>query len=559
MFLRLLAWCGTAANGGDDRGQMPQMQPGRPRSMATLRVGSLVLPLIASLIWGAVTYVDERQRAFRQAEENVALVRQYAERVVQTQTIMHDAALAHVRAQAGSDYLREEGFHRFLVEIERRQLLSQGIVVVGTDGRVAASSRSFPIDVTFGQRDYMDAIAGGAALFLDRMVVQPGGEDALVVAQPFAHDGFQGVIASAIAIEAMRGFLHGVAAQEQESASLLRDDGKLLVRNVPTPPLFLDAASPARQAISGAISGRYQAVAASDGVERLYAFSKLDGLPIYANFGVPLRLVQLGWAKRAAPVWLLLATVGLFSFVLSGLVERSMRVRLAHQQQRRLRQEAEARAEQQQQFMRELNHRVKNNLAMVDSLIAIQLRRSGQIDAQELRARIAAIADVHDLLYQAAGAQRLDLGELLERIGRSPALVPAERGIACKLTLERGISVDASAATPLALAVVELVTNAVKHAFPGRGGTIAIDLRRRGGTAELSIADDGVGMAPEGGRSSGIRIVEALVTQVGGEVRREDGNGTRWQITFPVPDPAPAQEPDAAEAEAPSRAAGAAS
>ena len=88
------------------------------KSITILRIGSLLLPLLGSVLWGTITYLDERQRAIDQAHENVALVRQYTQRLVQTQTVLHDAALAHVDAQPDPDYLTSRAFHDFLARIE---------------------------------------------------------------------------------------------------------------------------------------------------------------------------------------------------------------------------------------------------------------------------------------------------------------------------------------------------------------------------------------------------------------------------------------------------------
>lgn len=502
--------------------------------MAVLRVGSLVLPILGSLIWGAFTYHDERSRAFDQAEENAALVRQYAERLIQTQTIMHDAARAFGNGATDPDYLRGERFHRFLAEVEAAQPFTHGLAIIALDGQVHASSRSWPVNVHFGQRDYLDAIAAGQTLVLERLILQPGGQDALVVVQPFRQGGFDGAIASAIDVVAIRDFLRSVAARPDEAASLLREDGLLLVRHVPTAPTQLGIMSAARVAIEQASSGRYETYAVSDGIYRLYAFTKLGDLPIYANFGVPRSFVWQSALMRAWPVALLLIAGGLFSFVLAGVAQRSVAARLAHQEQMRLREAAEARATQQQQFMRELNHRVKNNLAMIDSLIAIQMRKTGGVDVSELRTRIAAIADVHDVLYRAANAHDLELRQLLTQVVRSPALVPAERKIGLDVQIEEGITISADRATPLALAVVELVTNAVKYAFPERSGTIRLHLRRAGTRAELTLADDGIGMPALLERQSGLRIVEALILQIDGSITREAGPGTRYVITVPV-------------------------
>lgn len=493
------------------------------------------MPVAGCLLWGGMTYVDERQRAVEQAYENVALVRQYAQRLIETQTILQDAAAAFGRTQDDPGFLRSEAFHQFLAEIESAQTSSYGLAVVAFDGTLIASSRSFPANHNFGQRDYLTAAEAGSELFLDRLILQPSGKDALVVVQPFEHQSFSGAIVSALGVEAIREFLAGIAARNGESASLLRGDGRLLVRHVPSTPMFLDPSSPSLQAIQQSPSGHYQAKAVSDGVERLYAYRQLGDLPIYANFGIPSRLIWNSWFWRAAPVWLLLLVGGAFSFTLASMVRRSLDERAAHQQQALLRREAEQRAEQQQQRMRELNHRVKNSLALIDSLISMQMRKKGHVDGDELRARVAAIADVHDLLHRAADAHRVDLGELLEQVCRSPALIPKERNIELDLQTTRGVVVEAGKATSLTLAAVELLTNAVKHAFPiDRPGRITIRLDRHQNGAVLLVGDNGIGFPEANTRSSGTRIVEALIHQVDGQITREAREGTFYRITFPA-------------------------
>ncbi len=523
------------------------------KSITILRIGSLLLPLLGSVLWGTITYLDERQRTIDQAYENVALVRQYTQRLIQTQTILHDAALAHVDAQADPDYLTSRAFHDFLARIEGGQGMTHGLAVMGLDGSWMASSRSFPVTAAAAPRDYLDGIKAGSTLILDRITLQPQGQDALIVVKPFRHGSFQGAIVSAVSIEAIRVFLRSVARRDGESASLLRDDGKLLVRHLPIRPMFLDPSSPARLAMAQGPTGHYSARAVTDGTRRIYAFTKADDLPLYAQFGIARDLILWSWFWRCVPVWILLSAGGLFSFVLGGFVRRNLEERSAHEEQARLRQEAERKAEQHQRFMRELNHRVKNNLALVDSMIGLQMRREGGLDGNELKARIAAIADVHDVLYQAANAHQMDLGLLLQQVCRSPALVPAERDISLDLRTQDGVMVGADTATSLALAVVELVTNAVKYAFPNdRRGTISIRLSAGNGEAELHVGDDGIGMSDTITRSSGMKIVEAFVQQIEGRMTRSTTAGTCYRIIFPsdVPSGAPSDFPSDAPSEA---------
>ena len=192
-------------------------------------------------------------------------------------------------------------------------------------------------------------------------------------------------------------------------------------------------------------------------------------------------------------------------------------------------------------MLRELNHRINNNLQMIQSLIRLQKTREAGPDLDEISARILAIARIHDLLYQSGSSFHVDLAALLQSVASNSALVPPERGIVVDCDLER-VEADARVATPLALCVTELVTNAVKHAFGPEGGTIAIGLRAidGGAAAEVTVSDDGRGLPQASGRSSGGRLIAALVVQIGGSLEmtalREDAGrpGTRARIVFPL-------------------------
>jgi two-component sensor histidine kinase len=241
------------------------------------------------------------------------------------------------------------------------------------------------------------------------------------------------------------------------------------------------------------------------------------------------------WFWRTLPVWLLLLAGGAFSWTLGGLIKRGFEERLVSEEEARLRLVAEQKAAQHERFMRELNHRVKNNLALVDGLIGFQMRKQGGIDGAELRARVRAISDVHDLLYRAADSYHVDLGTLLLQLCASPALVPRESGVLLSCDAEKGTVVDAGRATSLALVVVELVTNAVKHAFPNRSdGRIWVAASSDGKNLSLTIRDDGIGIPEAPARNSGTKIVQAMVEQVGGTLSRTNDNGTFYRIIFPL-------------------------
>jgi two-component sensor histidine kinase len=275
------------------------------------------------------------------------------------------------------------------------------------------------------------------------------------------------------------------------------------------------------------------AEAVADGVQRIYAFKHLEGHPLVAMFGAPTAAVWRDWAARTVPVFAFLALMGLFAFLAADRIRRDLLMRFEVVENRKRVAEAERLAEERIRLMRETNHRVKNNLALVVSLINMQMRGQGGIDGAELKTRIGAISHVHDLMYQAADAVHVDIGGLLRDIATSPALVPRERGLAVDCEIESGILLGPDRTTPLALIVAELVTNAVKHAFrDGRRGTIRVALRREGDEASLTVADDGVGLPHGAERRSGSAIVEALVEQIGASLTLGMGPGASFNLRF---------------------------
>ncbi|PZQ99240.1 MAG: hypothetical protein DI533_00600 [Cereibacter sphaeroides] len=505
-----------------------------PRGVALLRFGVPTLALVSALIWGNWTYREATEAALQRTSQGAALVNQYTERLVQTQTILQRAAVERARTEPPG-FLQSQEFHSFLQQVTKTQGFIEGLVIVAFDGQIIASSGSYPINRNMGTRDYITAIANGAPLFVDRITLEPSSVDAVVVSTPFEIEGFRGVIVSAIGVETMRTFLTGLAAENGEHASLVREGGKVLIRNNAADATMLQPDGPMMQAISKGSSGSFTALSTTDGIRRFYAFQRVEGYPLYAVFGTAKKDVLISWLDRSVPVWAVLAAIAGFTFLTSGRIQRSI-VRRVEAEQTRLRlDEAERLAEQRRRMMGEMNHRIKNNLAMVAALISMQLRSKGSVDGAELKSRIMAISEVHEFLYRAADSERMDFGTILKRISTSPAIVPEERGIRIELDVRPDIIVDPDHATALALCAAEVLTNSVKHAFPDRAaGTIRVSLHREGGEGVMEIADDGVGMPQHLERSSGLRIIDGLVAQVGGAVTRAGDHGMRVTIRFPL-------------------------
>lgn len=196
-------------------------------------------------------------------------------------------------------------------------------------------------------------------------------------------------------------------------------------------------------------------------------------------------------------------------------------------------------------LLAEIHHRVKNNFQVINSLVSLQSEyikderdRSLYVDT---RNRIFSMALVHEKLYQSDDLARIDFSifiqELIEELrGVYPG---ANDSIAVSVQAEQ-IYLGINQAIPCALLINEIVSNALKHAFPeNRLGTIVIELFEDAEECYLlQIKDDGVGLPGEldfrNPNSLGLQLVQDLVGQLKGEVELYKSNGTRFSIIFPV-------------------------
>jgi two-component system, sensor histidine kinase PdtaS len=193
-------------------------------------------------------------------------------------------------------------------------------------------------------------------------------------------------------------------------------------------------------------------------------------------------------------------------------------------------------------LLREVHHRVKNNLQIVANLLTMKSRNAPPEARQallETSDRVHAIGAVHEALYERAGESGVLLAERLRVIAEH---LIASYGAGGRVTVEvedADLRLSLAASIPLALLATELASNALKHAFPGdRPGRIEIGLRRSGPERfELTVTDNGVGWTPEAARKgSGLGIALALAKQLGGELTIESrpGGGLTAALRAPV-------------------------
>ena len=198
-------------------------------------------------------------------------------------------------------------------------------------------------------------------------------------------------------------------------------------------------------------------------------------------------------------------------------------------------------------LLKEMQHRMKNNLQLILSLINIQISKDIQetnMDfLQSLKQRIQSLSLINNTLDHNFNESVIDLGTLVTRISDSVSEAYRMREDIIVLKYIESIKVDNMLAIPVGLIVNELLTNAFKYAFPETGHTkeknyckIEVILRENNNKCELIISDNGISINKDNGfskvKSSGVKLVNSLIEQIGGECQLDCSNGVTYKITF---------------------------
>jgi two-component sensor histidine kinase/ligand-binding sensor domain-containing protein len=195
-------------------------------------------------------------------------------------------------------------------------------------------------------------------------------------------------------------------------------------------------------------------------------------------------------------------------------------------------------------LLREIHHRVKNNLQIVSSLLSMQARKVKDAESltlfRESMDRIRAMSLIHENLYRSESSAAIGAADYVRRLARDLMAAYALRAGNIGLEMDvADVPLAPDSAFPCGLIMNELVSNSLKHAFPGgRPGMIRIGLRQDGGDYVLTVADDGIGLPADmdaaSGGSLGLRLVRNLAGQLGGTLTVESDGGARFTVRFPI-------------------------
>jgi two-component sensor histidine kinase len=499
---------------------------------------------------------SEVDRLFSAAD---LMLRQMAERAAETDWSRPDA-----RAEA----------ERRLLQLRDALPVSFRLFVWAPDGTLRAASvpESRP-GLSAADRDYFRAhLDADAGLFVSEpLQARIDGTPIVVLSRRVGGPGGEllGVVSVSLESRELTRLYRALDLPEGWVVAWVHRSGRLLLREPAPPPV-----TPPRRAVPAEVQGAIAAgaprgwvsyVSEIDGTARTAHFLSLpSGLPVYVMVGASDAEVRRAWARGALPYFAVgaLATAG---FALATLAARRWarsedrhRAALAGMNadlERRvaartaalvsLVTERDALLAQKDALIQEVNHRVKNSLQQVASMLRLQAadlpKGSMRQVVEDARSRVMAIGVVHERLYASDFTGRVEAQGYLRALCDE---FRASAGPGCAVALEgEPVELPLARAVPLALMLNELLTNALKHAR-GPGGACSVRVSfgpDAEGALRLAVEDDGPGLPPgfDPGRARGLgmRLVQTFARQLGGRLevgRGPGGTGARFAATFPA-------------------------
>jgi len=549
-------------------------------SLSTIRV-RLTAALAAALLPVLILGIIQSAIAFR--NDGIELREELAA------SAERSAATARARMEA-ADILLETlapgsvGFNcaQRLAEVTRRIPGYSNLIRFDRRGRVACAAGDVPADPARAGRAWFKRLAAGDNLVITR---DPGAEYAKVpallaaVASTDSRVGFDGALVAVISLESLAPRTADRSLPDQAEVALADGAGRFINATdkeaFPVLPSDWRAKANARGSFVW-----YQRDLRGD--QRVYSAAPLVGDELFVILSAPSGGI-FSWATLNPLTGIVfpLLTFVLALVAVSVVTERvvirwiaylqriaalyargrlSVRPIQAEQMPPEIRELAETLEDmadaivgrdaslrdslaQKDELMREIHHRVKNNLQVISSLLNMQQRALADPAARaamsDTRQRITALALIYRALYQGPDLKRVDLRSFLEELTAQLVAADAAHGAQVRTEIHvDALVIDPDRLAPLALFAVEAITNAQKHAFAGRGGTLSVNFRVHGDEAELEICDDGV--APDDALvASGVgrTLMTAFGRQLRGrsELVRNELGGITARLIFPTP------------------------
>lgn len=568
-----------------------------------LIVAMAALPAFLLTAWFEVQ--DRRHRTDSAEEQLLRSARLLAAQ--QGQFFARAEAILSTMLHALADDWQDTGAcNAYLLRLAAQSDAYTGFGVATPDGVIVCSSLPEQmLGVNIGDRDYIqNAIASGGFAIGGIQTGMATGRIIVGLASPYI--GIDGNVAlvgvSGLALIGLSDVI--AAALPPPGVALVFDREGTIVARSPDPHIWIGQTVAGEHLELARAGGGAESFVGIDGEPRLWAVHPLgprEGL--YVGLGVPIgeflaQADMLFW-RQLILLSIVFAATAFAAIIVSDRVIRRPIVALEKTVGRMRRGDLSARnetvgsapefvhlgksfdemaealqkheselatiADQRALLVREMNHRIKNSLQIVSGLIGIQ--RDALVDTDlkeklaEVQARIAAVAKVHERLYASEQLNVIDAGrylrELCSDLGDSTGWGAAGGVIECHAD---PVTLPPDQAIPLGIITTELATNAMKHAYPGAAGPIAVDFRSEDGVSwRLTVSDSGSGMPVESdtetGAGLGIKVVRALTRQLGASLKVvSPTEGTSFVVERPRPGRSDAGSAEPPEADEPARA-----
>jgi len=560
------------------------------RTALMMAVGLAIIPALGIIVLTGVEHGRElaataKAETARQAEAFAEIQRRVADST--KQVLLTLTALPEFR---NAQY---ESMGNILKAVHSQNSEYLNFTSVDSRGMVVASSL-LALGTELGDRyHFREALDHGKFVAGKYMINMIDSTPAMAFAHPVVdyQDRVIGALAAVIKLDMYDRLFESMRMRSDTILALVDTDGKRLYYYPPkeTNPLGGIIQAPVLDGIrSGGESGSLT-IAGADGIKRYYSYRKLRFDPAFEPYMYVIYATPLETALRMSRIVLmrnvlLMFAVVLFALKSAGLLSRKLfgdrldrivtttlliergdlgaRVGLADASpdlgciaksldsmaenlQRRDKEmaattvEIMARLAEKEILLKEIHHRVKNNLQLVMSLFELQRDESDdpEVFTSAMENRIRSMAMVHEMLYESGNLELVDLGAYTDRL---VALV--SDAIDNKVTVRvdaESIQCELDKAISFGLMLSEILTNAYKHAFKDRaGGSIDVTLQKVDGMATLQVQDDGPGLPPDFSitdtSSLGLRLAQVLTSQLKGELSWNTGAGAAFTVCFPL-------------------------
>lgn len=397
-------------------------------------------------------------------------------------------------------------------------------------GQLRLSSVREAVGINVSDREYFQRLQNGARLVISPLLDERlSGQKVFVIARRIEREGrFHGAASIAVPIVKLAEFWSSMKFSTDSTVSVVRTDGWLVARFPPVEKALDLSNTPLVSQAEERGHGFYESSTSPvDGRSRIVGFWKVDEWPLIATAGIDRQqALQRFWGDL---ITALLFAMPVLGFLVYGLLWSRALLKADAQTRANL----ETTLEQNRFLLREIHHRVKNNLQTVTSLIRLQ-KMPDEVRSS-ISGRIEAMVAAHEHMYATDQFEAIDAAPYLERLVQNIRdSHPSSAAIDARMD---SLIVHRDKALPLGLLANELITNAMKHAFPnGQEGIIRLELvSENDGQAKMIVSDNGIGIKADiAPKNMGSRLIEAFTRQLNGTIEVLCDGGTAAVLRFPT-------------------------